>query len=1056
MHHSVAAADGPAAHLPRRSSCATFGSQSAGRPPTRRALLTVTGLLLVGSVSGCGLGTDSLLDQVQRAQPERVFVPRLSIDTEYRRCDVETALTDSIVTRCAEAGNTDLPLDTLVAAGESLDPDSLRASALGAMFWAHERAPMDVAIERLSTVLEITDDPLPVLVDLSAAHLVRAEQPTHQRDLPQSLEYALRALELDSANLPALFNAALATEATHLRERAEAAWNAYLAADSTSEWADEARRRRDALGKASAKVVEPSAASPAEEVAAFARNHAQRARELGWETVLRDWGKAVLESDTVRADAMLRFAERLGTALKAQGRDPSLMDAVRAIRAAASDTAATRRLARGHHAYGVGRDLFETDQKSAAADSFDVVLRIDPPSPALIGWARVERMATNAGATAAELHSFVSTTDSVRNPALVARARWVLGRRLERTDSTRLPNFSKAAATFHRLGEWESYGGSGLMEAWPVYEQGDTLQGYAMLLQVLKAVSPYRESVRLHNALTELAFRAEGDGMPRAALRMLQEDEKVAPRVRNPSGRAESLLARARLRAVMDSLPQARKDLEAAAPLVRDTKDSMVAEPLRETLRLSRFIVSPPRDPDSAAAALDSVMAYFAETNLAWPLIMLVRRVEVRLDTGDLDGAATDLDSLTASIRSVPRDSKNFHSRVVVLERMRYHYDRLVMAYVRAGKPLKALQVLDRSRTSFQSDSSRRTATHAWTPPPPGKVVLQYALIGDTLLTWVVRRDSITLRERRLAPGELPRTIARTDAALQKPSRAGDSAPGLRRLYDVLIRPVLDRIPPGEGTELVVVADGEIAGVPFAALLTDPRRAHYLVEQHPIRYAVSLADAARVTRVDSAATSGRVLLVANPTFDRLANVGLEPLQGANAEVDSLRGEYPEHHMLLRDTSATIAAFQRHAAGARMVHYAGHALFDNTRPERSFLLLAGRGASGQLTADSVGTMKLDGVRLVVLSACRTLRGRPGRSGGFAGLSGALLDAGVDGVVGSLWLVDDERAQPLMLEFHRAYRKNPDPARALRDAQLRMIRDPELRSPALWAGFRYMGR
>jgi CHAT domain-containing protein len=98
-----------------------------------------------------------------------------------------------------------------------------------------------------------------------------------------------------------------------------------------------------------------------------------------------------------------------------------------------------------------------------------------------------------------------------------------------------------------------------------------------------------------------------------------------------------------------------------------------------------------------------------------------------------------------------------------------------------------------------------------------------------------------------------------------------------------------------------------------------------------------------------------------------------------------------------------------------------------------------------------------VRVVVLSACQTLRAGSGRSGGFAGFAGALVGAGVGGVLGSMWRVDDELTAAVMHGFHRHYRRTGDAPRALRDAQLRMLHssDPALRSPAAWAGFRYAG-
>jgi CHAT domain-containing protein len=103
------------------------------------------------------------------------------------------------------------------------------------------------------------------------------------------------------------------------------------------------------------------------------------------------------------------------------------------------------------------------------------------------------------------------------------------------------------------------------------------------------------------------------------------------------------------------------------------------------------------------------------------------------------------------------------------------------------------------------------------------------------------------------------------------------------------------------------------------------------------------------------------------------------------------------------------------------------------------------------------MNLEGLRLVVLSACETQRSATGRSGGFSGLSEAFLAAGAGGVVGSLWKVREEPTQALMQEFHAAYRTSGNAAAALRTAQLRLLAssDPALRSPAAWAGFRYAG-
>jgi CHAT domain-containing protein len=199
--------------------------------------------------------------------------------------------------------------------------------------------------------------------------------------------------------------------------------------------------------------------------------------------------------------------------------------------------------------------------------------------------------------------------------------------------------------------------------------------------------------------------------------------------------------------------------------------------------------------------------------------------------------------------------------------------------------------------------------------------------------------------------------------------------------------------------------------------------------------------------------------VADPAFDPREHPDFPRLAHAADEAREIAAEYPGAP-LLRDTAATEGALRAALGGAGMVHYAGHAVFDDERPERSYLLLAparGEPRAATLQAGEIAEMDLRHVSLVVLAACRTVRTGPGRAAGFSGLVGAFLAAGADGAVGSLWEVDDRLTRPLMVEFHRAYRATPNAPGALRTAQLRLLAsgDPALRSPAAWAGFRYAG-
>jgi CHAT domain-containing protein len=272
-------------------------------------------------------------------------------------------------------------------------------------------------------------------------------------------------------------------------------------------------------------------------------------------------------------------------------------------------------------------------------------------------------------------------------------------------------------------------------------------------------------------------------------------------------------------------------------------------------------------------------------------------------------------------------------------------------------------------------------------------------------------------------------------------------------LYEWLVRPVERSLGPVE-TPIVLVVDGSLAAVPFAAL-HDSRRGRYLIEDHPVRFAVSLTEAARPS---PASTPGRALFVADPTFDARENPLLDRLAHARVEMRQVAAGYPVP-TVLEGPAATRAALTKALPHSTVAHFAGHAVFDDSRPERSYLVLAPAPTDpvGRLTAADLGRLDLHGVQLVVLSACRTVRGGRSRAAGYTGLSGALLAAGVGGTVGSTWDVDDRSTATLMSAFHHVYQRLPDGTKALRAAQLTLLRsgDPARRTPAAWAGFRYAG-
>lgn len=115
----------------------------------------------------------------------------------------------------------------------------------------------------------------------------------------------------------------------------------------------------------------------------------------------------------------------------------------------------------------------------------------------------------------------------------------------------------------------------------------------------------------------------------------------------------------------------------------------------------------------------------------------------------------------------------------------------------------------------------------------------------------------------------------------------------------------------------------------------------------------------------------------------------------------------------------------------------------------------RGDDGVLTAYEASALDLWGTRLVVLSACDTGVGQVARGDGVYGLRRALVVAGAETVVTSLWKVDDEATRDLMVAYYGALERGGGRGDALRQAQLAMRADPARRHPYFWATFIAVG-
>jgi CHAT domain-containing protein len=456
-------------------------------------------------------------------------------------------------------------------------------------------------------------------------------------------------------------------------------------------------------------------------------------------------------------------------------------------------------------------------------------------------------------------------------------------------------------------------------------------------------------------------------------------------------------------------------------------------------------------DPAKALILLDSSLAFFAPPGVAASATnpvkltpLYVARANAWLTAGQRDSAQVNLAQAARQFDRKSESTASVAERGAVALRARAVSERLVSTLVASGKSRDALIAAEWGRVAF---TPRRDSvlTASGRLPRLSDPALSLTLVGDSLFAWTIVGDSVAFRREVVSRSELNDLITRSARRLESGDVSAAAHADLARLFDLLVRPSLSAI--GDtATLLTIVADDELSRAPFAAFW-DSRSKQYLFERVALRF-TRLVWGARPP--SHAARREVVSLIADPTFHDERFPLLGPLAAARDEVRGIESIYGRSRIVEGD-SAGVGALVRELQTATVAHFAGHTVFDERRPERSFLAAS----DGMVTAAQIGRLELRGLELAVLSTCEASRAARTRGAGFTGIGDAFIGAGARGVVGAMWRVRDDWSAKAMVAFHREYASSRNAARALRAMQLDLLRaeDAALRSPAAWAAYRY---
>jgi CHAT domain-containing protein len=309
--------------------------------------------------------------------------------------------------------------------------------------------------------------------------------------------------------------------------------------------------------------------------------------------------------------------------------------------------------------------------------------------------------------------------------------------------------------------------------------------------------------------------------------------------------------------------------------------------------------------------------------------------------------------------------------------------------------------------------------------------------------SWALVLTKADLRAVEIARGETLEPAVRAWTRLVDQDAA---RPGAKRLFEEVMKPVLDVLPPGIRT-LSIVPDGPLYRLPFDAL-SETGGPPYLAE----RFSIATVPSASVwlhLRSRPPVRPGVAIAFANTpegpavrTAEQRGEVEagqLAALLHAREEAQAAVDSFPSGSILLTGAAATPDRLSpSDLARASLVHFAAHGIVNDQEPDDSFLLLSpSAGGSGKLRVADVERFDWTG-KTVILSACQSTVGAFRMGEGVLSLARAFFAGGASAVVGTLAAVRDQDQQQLFEGFYAALRQGASVGDALTAAKRQAIR------------------
>ncbi|OUL23359.1 CHAT domain-containing tetratricopeptide repeat protein [Nostoc sp. 106C] len=553
------------------------------------------------------------------------------------------------------------------------------------------------------------------------------------------------------------------------------------------------------------------------------------------------------------------------------------------------------------------------------------------------------------------------------------------------------------------------------------------------------------------------------------------------------------------------NLQVARSNVEAAIKIIEDLRTKIDSKELRTSYfatqqDIYKFYIDLLMELHKKEPSLgyDALALHYSERSRARSLIELLNEANAKILKGanqqllaqerDLRQQIDALDTLrlnlqTSANKKDPKTQESIQKLTTEISNLLGQYQE-VQTKIRANNPAYA------KLTNPDPDKDILKLPQIQQQLDKDTLLLQYSLGEERSYLWAVTPTSMQVYI--LPPREeIEKVATKFRESLQQGTATDVLIPNAQQLSKLILAPVADKLP---GKRLVIVADGGLQTIPFAALADvtgnkyQPLMVNHEIVNLPSASAIAFqrqqlanrkpAPKALAILADPVYSATDIRITGKPEksqlspeleFERsalersarsLKRDGWERLKNTATEAKEILKLIPAASSLealdfdANYNWATSSALNQF----RILHFATHGFVNQDQPELSGIVLSlvdqkGKNIRGYLRLADLFNQDYP-AELIVLSACETGLGKDVNGEGLVGLTRGLMYAGAARVAVSLWKVNDEGTSVLMQEFYKQMlQQGKTPASALRAAQSKLWQDG--RSPDEWAAFTLQG-